>query len=169
MRALLFLTVLTFIISCKQAKKSGDVEETPMQTEAEAETLAQQGEKLMSTYCYQCHSPEASEDNMLAPPMIAVKNHYLAEDMSKEAFVADMLAWMKSPKEENSKMPHALEKYGLMDHQVYPDSVITGIAEFMYDNEVEAPEWYQKHHEEMHGSGDDEGAGQEEGQKKGDQ
>ena len=55
MRALLFLTALTFIVSCKQAKKSGEMEDTPMQTEVDTVKLAIQGEKLLSTYCYQFH------------------------------------------------------------------------------------------------------------------
>ena len=152
MRALLVLTALTFIISCKQAKKSGEIEDTPVQTEVEAEDLAIRGEKLLATYCYQCHDPKMTIDNILAPPMIAVKNHYIMEETSKEAFVADLLEWMSGPSAEKSKMPDAVEKYGLMNHQVYPDSVIVGIAEYLYDNEVEQPDWYQKHHEEMHGS-----------------
>ena len=164
MRALLFLAILTFVFSCKdQPKKAEEAQDVPMSSEE----LAAQGEQLMSTYCYQCHNPETSEESMLAPPMIGVKTHYMTEGISKEDFVADMLAWMKGPKAENSKMPHALEKFGLMNHQVYPDSVIIGIAEYMYDNEVAQPEWYAKHHEEMHGS-EEEGTGQE-GQKKGDQ
>ena len=161
MRALLFLTALTFVFSCKQGKKSEEMKDTPMETEVQAEDLAMQGEKLMATYCYQCHDPKSAEDNILAPPMVAVKNHYITEETTKEAFVADLLDWMNGPKEENSKMPDAIAKWGLMNHQVYPDSVIVGIAEYMYDNEVEAPEWYQKHHEEMHGSGEEEGTDQE--------
>jgi len=123
-----------------------------MQTEVEAEELAIRGEKLLSTYCYQCHDPKMSIDNNLAPPMIAIKNHYIIEETSKEAFRSDLLAWMSGPSAEKSKMLDAVEKYGLMNHQVYPDSVIIGIAEYLYDNEVEQPEWYEKHHEEMHGS-----------------
>ena len=168
MRALLFLTVLSFVFSCKQAKKSGEVEETPMPTEAETVAMAEHGEKMLSTYCYQCHSPEASMENMLAPPMIAVKNHYITEDTTKEEFMADLRAWMAGPSEEKSKMPGALEKFGLMNHQIYPDSVITVIGEYLYDNEVEEPEWYQAHHEEMHGKGKGKGAGHGKGQKKGD-
>lgn len=165
MRALVFLTVLTFVFSCKQEKKAAEMEDTPVQTEeVQAEELAIQGEKLLSTYCYQCHDPKSSEENILAPPMVAVKNHYITEETTREDFVADLLIWMNEPKVENSKMPDAIEKYELMTHQIYPDSVIIGIARYLYDNEVEAPEWYQKHHEEMHGSGEEEGTGEEEGQ-----
>ena len=152
MRTLLFLTVLTLIISCKQEKKTTELEEAPAQVEMEKADLAMRGEKMLSTYCYQCHDPKAEEENILAPPMIAVKNHYITENTTREAFVADLVLWMGKPKVEKSKMPDAIEKWGLMNHQIYPDSVIIGIAQYMYDNEIEQPEWYQKHHEEMHGS-----------------
>jgi len=36
-----------------------------------------EGYRLMKTYCYICHNPEVkSHDQMLAPPMMAVKKHY---------------------------------------------------------------------------------------------
>src|SRR5690606_27182359 len=34
------------------------------------------GKKLMEVHCYSCHHPTASEENRLAPPMIAIKQHY---------------------------------------------------------------------------------------------
>ncbi|MBT8321684.1 MAG: hypothetical protein KJO90_08480 [Eudoraea sp.] len=164
MRALLFLAMLTFVFSCKdQPKKTEEIQDVPMSAEA----LAEQGEKLMVTYCYQCHDPKTDKESILGPPMVGIKMHYITDSTTKEDFVADLQAWMKGPNEENSKMPDALEKFGLMDHQVYPDSVIAGIAEYLYDNDIEKPEWYAKHHEEMHGT--EEGTGQEEDQKKGGQ
>lgn len=157
MRALLILTVLTLIISCKQEKKTPEVVDMPAQTDVQEKDLAMRGEKMLSTYCYQCHDPKADEANILAPPMIAIKNHYINEDISKEDFVADLVLWMAKPRVENSKMPDAIEKWGLMNHQIYPDSVIIGIGNYMYDNEIEQPEWYAKHHEEMHGTSEEEG------------
>jgi len=157
MRALLFLTVLTLIFSCKQEKKTPEMEDAPVQTEVQADDLAMRGEQMLATYCYQCHDPKAEEENILAPPMIAIKNHYITEEVSKEDFVADMVLWMAKPRVENSKMPDAIEKWGLMNHQIYPDSVIIGIAQYMYDFEIEQPEWYQKHHEEMHGTTEESG------------
>lgn len=154
MRALVFLTVLTFMFSCKQEKKVAVVEEATAQVEVQAQELAMQGEKLLSSYCYQCHDPKMSEEDILAPPMIAVKNHYIMEETTREDFVADLVLWMSKPRVENSKMPDAIEKWGLMNHQVYPDSVVIGIAKYIYDNKIEEPEWYKAHHEEMHGSED---------------
>ena len=157
MRALVFLTALTLFFSCKQEKKSPEMVDVPTQTEVQAKDLAMRGEKMLSSYCYQCHDPRAEEANILAPPMIAVKNHYINENISREEFVADLVLWMGKPRLENSKMPDAIEKWGLMNHQIYPDSVIIGIAKYIYDNDIEQPEWYQKHHEEMHGNGSEEG------------
>lgn len=154
MRALVFLTVLTFILSCKQEKKAAEVDEAIAQVEVQTEDLAMQGEKLLESYCYQCHDPKMAEENILAPPMIAVKGEYITEGTTREDFVADLVLWMSNPRVENSKMPDAIAKWGLMNHQVYPDSVIIGIAKYMYDYEVEKPEWYKAHIEEMHGSGE---------------
>ena len=166
MRALLFLAILTFVFSCKdQPKKAEEVQDVPMSTEE----LAEKGEQTLSTYCYQCHNPNTEYESMLAPPMVAIKNHYITENTTKEEFMADLKNWMAGPSEEKTKMPGALEKFGLMNHQVYPDSVITVIGEYLYDNEIEEPEWYQEHHEEMHGKGKGMGAGQRKGQKKGGQ
>lgn len=164
MRALLFLLALTLVFSCKEkTSKTEEVMDQSIEIAEQSEPMAHAGEKLLATYCYTCHSPEASEDNMLAPPMIAIKNHYIGEDTNKEEFVANLLEWMKKPQEENSKIPGALEKFGLMPHQVYPDSVITAIGEYLYENEVQEPDWYQAHREKMYGKG----AGKGKGQKKG--
>ena len=56
------------------------------------------GKKLMETNCYVCHSPTASMDDRIGPPMIAIKKHYLTEGISKEQFIADIQNWIKNPK-----------------------------------------------------------------------
>lgn len=107
------------------------------------------GKLLMENNCYACHSPKASEDNMAAPPMIAVKMHYISEDTSKEDFVNNMVNWCKNPSKETSKMPAAVKKFGLMPYQFYPESTIRQIAEYMFDTEIEEPDWFQEHYKKM--------------------
>ena len=53
----------------------------------------QEGLSLMLQNCYTCHNPETAEDNRLAPPMIAVKRHYLDASDSKEEFIAAFTAF----------------------------------------------------------------------------
>ncbi|MEM0517258.1 c-type heme family protein [Aequorivita flava] len=109
------------------------------------------GKKLMENNCYVCHNPKTAEDAMIAPPMIAVKLHYISEDISKEEFIEAMVAWAKNPSEETSKMPGAIKKFGLMPYQFYPENTIRQIADYMFDSEIEEPEWFRGHYKKMHG------------------
>lgn len=109
------------------------------------------GKKLMEINCYVCHNPKTAEESMIAPPMIAVKMHYISEDTSKEEFVEAMVEWSKNPSEESSKIPGAVKKFGLMPYQFFPEETTRQIADYMFDNEIEEPEWFGKHYAEMHG------------------
>ena len=111
------------------------------------------GRKLMENNCYACHNPKSSEENMVAPPMIAVKIHYISEDTSKEDFVNNLVEWSKNPSVETSKMPGAVKKFGLMPYQFYPEGTIRQIADYIYDNSIEEPEWFEEHYNKMHGDG----------------
>ncbi|MBK5214316.1 MAG: DUF3365 domain-containing protein [Flavobacteriaceae bacterium] len=109
------------------------------------------GKQLMENNCYVCHNPKTSEEAMIAPPMIAVKMHYISEDTSKEDFVKAMIDWAKNPSEEKSKMPGAIKKFGLMPYQFYPEETIQQIADYIFDSEIEEPVWFEEHFNKMHG------------------
>ncbi len=109
------------------------------------------GKKLMENNCYACHNPKASEENIIAPPFVAVKMHYISEDTSKEDFVKAMIEWSKKPSEEKSKMPGAVKKFGLMPYQFFPEETIRQIADYMFDDEIEEPVWFGEHYNKMHG------------------
>ncbi len=111
------------------------------------------GKKLMENNCYVCHDPQASEDRMMAPPMIAIKKHYISADTTKEEFINAMLDWSKKPSEEKSKMPGAIKKFGLMPYQFFPENTMRQIADYMFDNKIEEPEWFQEHFNKMQGMG----------------
>lgn len=104
------------------------------------------GKKLMQTYCYACHNPETSHDNRLAPPMIAVKKHYKNKNTTKKEFIDDFKKWIKTPSEEISKMPGAIKKFGMMPYAPYAEEDIEQIADYIYDNDIEQPEWFEEHH-----------------------
>ncbi|MEZ4797883.1 MAG: c-type cytochrome [Flavobacteriaceae bacterium] len=107
------------------------------------------GKKLMETYCYVCHNPTASHDNRLAPPMIAIKKHYTNSDTTKEEFVNSIQAWIKNPNIEDAKMFGAVRRFGVMVKQPFPEDEIKLIAEYMFDNDIEQPEWFEQHEKEM--------------------
>lgn len=111
------------------------------------------GKQLMENNCYACHNPKASEESMIAPPFVAIKMHYIAAETAKEAFVNAMVEWSKNPSEEKSKMPGAVKKFGLMPYQFFPEQTIRQIADYLFENNIEEPVWFEEHYKKMHGNG----------------
>lgn len=103
------------------------------------------GKELLTQYCYACHNPTATMENRLAPPMIAVKNHYKGENTTREEFVEAIWSWVEEPSEAKSQMPGALTRFGVMPYQKFDKKDIEAIANYMFDSEIEQPEWFEKH------------------------
>lgn len=101
------------------------------------------GKKLMETYCYACHGLATTGDSKIAPPMAAIKDHYIGQETSQQEFETMLLKWVKDPSEANSKMPGALRKFGVMPYQKFEDDNILKIADYIYNHEIEAPPGYQ--------------------------
>ncbi len=140
------------LVSCKEAKKT---ETKPVETKLESASAEQEkihpGKKIIETECYLCHNPKASEVSMIAPPMVAIKKHYIDSTTTKEQFIKAMVDWINDPQEEKSKMPGALNRFGIMPYQPYPEETISLIAEYMYDYEIAQPEWFDEHFQREHG------------------
>ncbi len=103
------------------------------------------GKKLMETQCYVCHSPTAAMDEMIAPPMAAIKAHYLLGNPSKGEFVQDIVSFVEYPSAEKSRMPGAINRFGIMPLQNFSENSVEQIAEYLYDYRVEEPEWFARH------------------------
>ncbi len=149
------LVVLVFlvIISCKDGKKSEyqAVESTSKNELAEA-VQSHPGKQIMESECYICHDPKASQESMIAPPLVAVKKYYIGENTTKEQFTKDLIQWVNDPETE-SKMPDALIEFGSMPYIPYPDDALAQIAEYIYENDIERPKWYDKAIEDENGKG----------------
>ena len=83
--------------------------------------------------------------------MIAVKKHYLKATTSRDQFVKDIMSWVKDPSEKNSRMPGALRKFGIMPYTPYKLEDIELIASYIFDNDIEQPEWFKEHYQQEHG------------------
>lgn len=141
------LLLLSLVFSCKDSQKA------PSYAKKDASSIVHKGKRLMEASCYSCHSLTAPENSRLAPPMIAIKRRYISKNTSKQDFINDMQSWMKNPTDEKAKMYGAVKRFGLMPKLGYPDETIQLIAEYMFDNELEKPEWFEKHYKEQHGNG----------------
>ncbi|HLV69636.1 MAG TPA: DUF3365 domain-containing protein [Xanthomarina sp.] len=154
----IIITIMLFLQGCKNHKE-------PYLAIKNTTKQEHPGKKLMETNCYVCHSPTASIDDRIGPPMIAIKKHYLTEGISKEQFIEDIQNWIKNPNEEDAKMYGAVKKFGVMPKTPYPEETINQIADYMFDNDIEEPEWFEAHYNEERGMGMGKGNGM--GKKKG--
>ena len=125
------------------------------------------GKKLMETNCYVCHSPTASHDDRIGPPMVATKRHNIDDETTKEQFISDLKAWIKNPNEADAKMRGAVRRFGVMPKQAFPEETIEKIADYMYDFEIDQPEWFEDHFNEEKGKHNGNGRGKGMGQGKG--
>ncbi|MFD2910225.1 DUF3365 domain-containing protein [Flavobacterium ardleyense] len=150
MKYLFTILTLAGLFSCQQDKK----EYSAITEKSDAiEVEPSEGKKLMETHCYLCHGPKAAEnDGRIAPPMVAIKARYIdREGYNKEEFIKYVSAFVENPTEELALMRGAVKKHGLMPKQAFPKESVQQIAEFMFDYQIEEPEWF-KAHWESHGN-----------------
>ena len=145
----LALIVLSFFfVSCDEKNQStslrtiDDVE--PSQTQSE-------GYMLFKNNCSACHSVTSkSHDDIIAPPMIVIKRRYIMSYRSKEEFIEAISEWALNPTEENALMRGAVMQFKVMPKQPFNKDDLLKIAEYMYENELEKPEWFETHFNEKH-------------------
>ena len=139
------------ILSCSENKK-GTVDEVDSSSSNLIKVAS--GEDLLKTNCYVCHSPNsASHDKIIAPPMAAVKMRYSRIYSNKDDFVEALVSWTMDPKPEKSLMKGAIDRFKQMPKQEFKEHDIRKIASYVFDHELEAPEWFAAHAKEMHATG----------------
>ena len=106
-----------------------------------------EGLALLQNNCFSCHSPNATHESRIAPPMIAIKEHYWQEGKSKAEFVAEIKKFLHEPSEANSKMPNAVKKFGVMPKMSFSDEQIEKIAAYIYEHDLEKPDWFKQAHQ----------------------
>jgi cytochrome c553 len=136
--ALAFLTMACNSFDSKEPSKT-------LPTDPEILAQIQAGKSLVETNCYACHSPTASLNGRLAPPMAAVKSHYLDETSTLPAFAAEVVRFLGKPSEEYTRMPGAVKRFGLMPQVQYPEEDLRAIAAYVFYADLEQPDWFEKH------------------------
>lgn len=146
MKSLSLFIAIAFIVGCKDSKKPSYSKKSNI-----SDTQKNVGKKLMETNCYICHNPTTKGENRIAPPMIAIKKHYLKDHKSKETFVNSIQEFIKNPTKENAIMFGAVKRFGAMPKQVFPEQTIQLISEYLFDNEIEKPVFFEKNHKNEQG------------------
>ncbi|MEZ4983733.1 MAG: DUF3365 domain-containing protein [Saprospiraceae bacterium] len=92
--------------------------------------------------------PNAAIDNRVAPPMEAVKRHYITSETTADAFADALVAFLKDPSKERSIMPGAVAKFGLMPKMNFQEEQVRAIAQYIYHTELEKPDWFEAHYQQ---------------------
>ena len=154
-KVILLASIMTVLISCNETKKEKTDTESIAQNKAITDNLQEdEGFTLMKNNCYVCHNPKAkSHDAIIAPPFVAVKRRYSRQYENKEEFVNAVVNWVQNPKEEGALMRGAVREFKVMPKLPLDTEILQEIANYMYKNEMEEPEWFGEHVKEMHGDG----------------
>lgn len=134
---------LMWLLSCSPSTSSEEASSSKQNSKELAE-----GFSLLESSCFNCHSPNAGKDSRIAPPMAAVMAHYVSEETSYDEFRSRFVAYIQDPSEENTRMPGAVRKFGVMPKMSFDSTSLERIAYYLYHNEIEAPDWFQEHYKE---------------------
>lgn len=140
MRKLTVIYSLPLIVLSLTACSGGEVKSSPdSKKDPSEESLA-----LMARNCFACHNPEMDGSPRVAPPMFKIRNHYFDDETSRDEFIQEIIAFVNNPSEDLSIMPGAVRNFGLMPKMSFKNEDLEKIAGYIYDNDIESDEWYEK-------------------------
>ncbi len=136
MKKIMIILISTFLLSCNYHSGTNNTGKKETTKTSQVKIKESKGYQLMVSKCFICHLPKpdpAKMNQMIAPPMMRVKAHYLPEYSDKKSFVQAVMAIVKNPSEKNTLMPGAVKKFHVMPKLVYNDQDLKLIIETIYD------------------------------------
>ena len=112
-------------------------------------STADEGQALFEKYCIACHQVQGPPK--VAPPVFGVINHVKTVYPERRAFVDRIVEWVENPNPDDSLMPGAVRRFGVMPKLKYPQRDVRKIAEYLYDQRMNLPQWYIEHYQQQHG------------------
>lgn len=140
-----FVALAALILWQCQSNTSDKVGTVALSKAAQQEALL-----FMETHCYTCHDPGAPQNSRIAPPMIAIKRHYLDAGLSRAQFIDAIADFVANPQAEKAKMPGAVRKFGVMPKLSYNEDQVRQLAAYIHDFAIEQPEWFEAHYQSRH-------------------
>ena len=118
-------------------------------------TFADEGKQLFDSYCAACHGLSGGMDmsKRVAPPVAAIRVHYIGPHAEEDDFVAAVADWVATPDQSKTLMRGAIRKFKLMPPLPFPRDEIEKIAAYIYAGELEKPEGFDEHVQQRHGKG----------------
>ncbi len=111
------------------------------------------GAELYKQNCAVCHGSTGGMDmqKRVAPPIAAVRMHYISTYADKDSFVQAVSEWVEQQDESKSLMPGAIRRFNIMPPISIAKADAEKIAAYIYDGDIEKPEGFEEHVKERHG------------------
>ena len=111
------------------------------------------GKQLFKMHCSSCHGATGGMDmnKRIAPPIIAVRMHYIGSYTDKLSFVNTVADWVEAPDKNKSLMRGAIRRFNLMPKIAVSRTDVEKIAAYIFDGDIDTPDGFNKHYEERHG------------------
>jgi len=143
----LIISLLVLVFGACADKATSQENQSVVSSEAASEGLT-----LVKKKCYACHNPNTkSHDDIIAPPLIAVKKHYSRAYPAQDEFVREMTNWITNPTKDKALMHGAVNKFRVMPNLAISKEDAEKMANYIYNNDVETPDWFAQHEREEHG------------------
>ena len=143
LRVILFLTGSLFLFSCKNnsdTKQFNKANSLPT-----VKNDIHPGKKVLQNQCFVCHNNQTAENSVIAPPMIAIKAHYMRESTNEAEFTKALVSFLEKPTANKAKLTKAVKRFGLMPYQKYNKRNIENVANYLYNYQIEEPNWFKEH------------------------
>lgn len=115
----------------------------------------EEGGKLFKTYCAACHGANVGGMDMskrIAPPIAAVRLHYIGTYSDQASFVQAVSDWVEKPEPSKSLMFGAINRFKIMPPISIPKEDVVKIANYIYAGNIEKPEGFEQHVADEHGN-----------------
>ena len=124
-----------------------------LQQPALADNEESQGKHLYKTLCSSCHGLSGGMDmgQRVAPPIAAVRFHYIGAYPDKTSFVTAITNWVEKQDENKSLMRGAIRRFNIMPPISVSKEDTQKIARYIYAGDIEKPPGFDNHVKEMHG------------------
>jgi hypothetical protein len=109
------------------------------------------GFNALEGMCFACHSPEPKPDQRIAPPISAIKKHYIERYADFQDFSSAFTGFVAHPTAERAILRGAIKRFGLMPQLSIDDASVADIAYYLYYTALEDPAWFAEHYEAEHG------------------
>lgn len=136
---ILFSTTIV-ILSIGACNSELETEQSSAQSDTAAATM-DNALAMLKDNCFNCHNADKDATGGVAPTMAAVRQAYLTDGITEQEFADRIIYFINNPAAENSRLPEAIQQYGVMPRLSYNEDHLRLMAGYIYHNDLGSDEW----------------------------